>query len=139
MKKIISLALSLSMLACMATNAFATTTTTSIVGAATTNNPVTNQVHENDSLANGVSSFTPAGNSYDVPISVSANETNHRYAVDVEYDDTPLNIAGSTMTWDVNTMTYKTTTNGEGGSASLTKTITIKNRSDLGVNCCSGG
>lgn len=115
MKKIISLALSLSMLACMATNAFAAAHT---IGG-----------------ENGVDSLGANGSDssdYLVKITVSAGDVKHKYAVDVEYTQLDLSITGDTLTWDVNNLEY--VSSGATGLEDKTgNTITIINYSDLPV------
>lgn len=114
MKKLISLALTLAMLCCMATTASAAR----VVG-----DP------------NGVESFDPAsGGTHVVQIDVTTNSVQHRYAVDVEYTASAVEIGGDTLTWNVNTFTYDVTP-GVGGDKTdpINKEITVKNYSDMPV------
>ena len=115
MKKILSLALALAMLCCMATTASAAR----IVGG-----------------SEGVTTFTPAdGGTHVVQIDVTTNSVVHKYAVDVEYTASAVAIGGDTLTWNVNTFTYDVTP-GVGGDKTdpITKEITVKNYSDMPVN-----
>ena len=131
MKKIISLALTLSMLACMATSAFAATTTDHVVG--TRGDHATGTVQE--SIGDGVYPFatTPgADTEYEIQIAVSAGTIQHKYAVDITYTPVNMSITGGTLTWDVNKLEY--VSDGATGLADLIgQEIVITNYSDLSV------
>lgn len=128
MKKIISLALSLSMLACMASTAFAATD--HVVG--------TRGVHQDgtaaDSIGDGVWPFSTNGldTTYELAISVVTGENMHKYAVDITYADMSMSIAGGNMVWDVNKLEY--VPNGEGVALGNNEfDVTVTNYSDLPV------
>lgn len=130
MKKIISLALSLSMLACMATNAFAADPETKpVVGTHGDNKGTENSLLDGvdaENFGNGDSETT-------INIKVSTGNLQHRYAVDVEYTDVVLSLNGGDRTWDVNQLKYVyTSANTQDGNA-WTPTFKIKNYSDLSV------
>lgn len=119
MKKLLSLALTLAMLCCMATTTFAAKTT--VVGP-----------------GDGVTDW-PADledSTYKIDVQVNTNDVVHKYAVDVEYDATAVSIAGDTLTWNVNTMKYDITPGlGAAGntSAPIEKEVTVINRSDRSI------
>ena len=132
MKKIISLALTLSMLACMAISTFAVGPT-SIVGARTTNNPNTSQTHLG-TVADGVdaSNFGTGTSGANVDIKVTTGEVQHRYAVDITYDEMTFAISGSSMVWNVNTLKYESLSDQDGlGDKKFN--VAVTNYSDLPV------
>ena len=118
MKKIISLALSLSMLACMATNAFAVETVEKpgYVGGET-----------------GSTNWPDFQNpNYEVAIKVTTGGIKNKYRVDVTYEVPTLSIDASDLTWNVQTLEY----DYSGASTDLKDTafaVTVENRSDLPV------
>ncbi len=134
MKKIVSLILALVMVFALATTASATTATTNVVG---TYHGVDGEGKSLGTIADGADKV---GNSFtvvnpancEVSINVTLTDTINKYAVDVEYDDAALSLGGGVLTWDVNTMTYKTTTEGT-EPTQTTKTIKIINYSDLPI------
>ena len=117
MKKILSLALTLSMLCCMATTAFAT----NVVGTHGMNNTV----------ADGVADFNAASATTKVDIKVTTGDIQNKYAVDVEFEDIVLAVTGSDMTWDVNQLTY--VSSGAANMDNTSATIKVYNYSDLPV------
>lgn len=129
MKKIVSLALALAMLCCMATTAFAVAETDGhkhIVGSYKTNNTVADG-------ADG-SSFTDPN--VEVSITVTTGSVESRYAVDIDYDTMTLNVSGANLVWDVNKLDYV----AKDGSPAATKPAekvwfgaTVTNYSDNAV------
>ena len=119
MKKLISLALTLAILASLAISVSAER----IVGTDTNHN-----------YKDGVTSITGnTNNTTSVEIKVSAGEYQSRYAVDVEYADLTFSIAGANMVWDVTTLQYVV---AEGGTftAPDSQAIYVYNRSDKTVD-----
>lgn len=110
MKKLFALVLAVVMICAMSTSVFAER----VVGG-----------------SDGVAAFDPKDSSANLAISATIGDTNHRYAIDIEFPTMTFEVAGSNLTWDVNKLEYVTT-----GSTTLTdKTfnITITNYSDLSV------
>ena len=127
MKKLLSLAMTLAMLCCMATTAFAVTD--HVVG--------TYGAHADteDSLNDGVYPFSLNGTDteYEVQIEVSAGRIQHKYAVDVTYTPVNMSITGGQLTWDVNKLEYVSDGNATGLENMENQTITITNYSDLPI------
>lgn len=127
MKKLISYALTLSMLACMATTAFAVTD--HVVGS------YKGPDSPSASLDDGVYPFNKndADTEYEVTIEVSAGHIQHRYAVDVTYEPVEMSITGGELTWDVNNLEYVSSDDIAGLGDMTENKITITNYSDLSV------
>lgn len=68
----------------------------------------------------------------DVDIKVTAGAYEHRYAVDVVYEDMSFEIAGANMVWDVNTLQY-VVLEGQNFTPPTARKITITNYSDMPV------
>jgi len=123
MKKLISLALTLAILASLAISVSAAYP--NVVGTHGANASNANSVND------GVGSFDPASSEAKVDINVTVGDINHRYAVDVEFTDITLQIGGSNLTWDVNKLEY--VTSGASGLEDANSTVTVKNYSDLPI------
>lgn len=124
MKKIISLALSLSMLACMATNAFALEKE-HIIGTRGQYGDVS------DGASGGTAFIDPE---IEVSIQVETASVESRYAVDIEYEKMSLYVNGAKMVWNVNDLEYQP---ADGSSATLENNLwfeaTVVNYSDQKV------
>lgn len=126
MKKLISLALTLAILASLAIGVSAETA--HLVGE---RSGTTGQFADGDTYAE----FAATNPTYDVNISVTAGAVQNRYAVDILYDSMTLAITGSNMVWDVNSLEYVIDPS-KGTDAGITDTtfnVTITNYSDKPV------
>ena len=127
MKKLISYALTLSMLACMATTAFATTD--HVVGS---HGDSGDAKDVDDGVTTG--EFVSSDPSYDLNITVSAGSVQHRYAVDITYSNMEMSMNGGNLVWNVNTLEYESDDDETtAGFANQSFPITITNYSDLPV------
>lgn len=113
MKKLISYALTLSMLVCMATTAFA----------------VKDQVVGDNDGWSPEEWTANADTSYNVDIKVTTGGINHRYAVDLEYEEVVMSISGGSLTWNVNTLKYDVV-GSDAGLADTPFSVSVTNRSD---------
>lgn len=112
MKKLLSLALILALVATLTTSVFATR----VVG-----DP------------DGVPSFPDTeGDATTVSVQATVGTIQHRYAVDIEFPGLSVAVSGSTMTWDVNDLKY-VTSEGAATPDNTTAKVTFTNRSDLPV------
>lgn len=95
MKKVISLALTLAMLCCMATTAFAAN-----------NKHIVGEHGKSGTVADGASTANFNNPDVEVAITVTTGDVESRYAVDIDYDTMSLNIDGADLVWDVNKLDY---------------------------------
>lgn len=122
MKKLISLAMTLAMLCCMATTAFAATD--NVVG----------YYGQNRDVTDGVNPFvvnSGKGN-YELAIKVSTGDLQHRYAVDITYDTMELSITGGNLVWNVYTLEYDADTD-KTAFANTAFNVSVTNYSDMPV------
>ena len=125
MKKALSLILAIMMVFALSTTAFAATE--DIVG--TYNG---NPVPKKETYEDGVTDFSSADSSAVVAIKATSTNVESRYAVDITYSEMNMDIAGTAMVWDVNTLKYVPKTAGS-GIADQTFPVTVTNRSDKPV------
>ncbi len=115
MKKLISIILSLALVACM----FAMNVGAELV------------VGDNDSdkalSAGDGATDIPANSSLSSNVTLNLGTVNHRYAVDITFQTMTLNVGD--VTWNVNTAKYELTDTEQ----TKTWTITVDNYSDMGV------
>lgn len=121
MKKLISLALTLAILASLAIS----------VSAAETDHAVGKR-GETNTVEDGVANFT-SSKQYVMDIKVNTGDVQSRYAVDVEYDVMSLTISGSNMIWNVNTLEYDVATDDATTPTDTWFGVTVKNYSDKPV------
>ena len=120
MKKLISLALTLAMLCCMATTAFAA----NVVGRHNT----TGSYNDGDVLNDAFGGEMPSA---EIKINVATGETISRYAVDIEFSEFTLDIGSGNQTWDVNKLEYVYTDNTTNDATEFESgNITVTNYSD---------
>lgn len=101
MKKLISLALTLAILASLAISVSAEYP--NVVGTHGKNASNANSVND------GVASFPdtdPAVNSTTVTVNATVGEIQSRYAVDIDFADLQVSVSGSDLVWDVNKLEY---------------------------------
>ena len=98
MKKLFALVLAVVMICAMSTSVFAASTK-HIVGT----------YGDNDTVADGVKEDAFAATDPNVVVSITATAggIEHRYAVDIEYDDMTMSVSGSKLIWNVNTLEYE--------------------------------
>lgn len=65
-------------------------------------------------------------------LNVKVSDVTHKYAVDVIFSLDVLTIGG-TITWNVNTMKYEVKDTPLDNNTTITRTVTVSNRSDLPV------
>lgn len=135
MKKFLALILAAAMLCTMTTViATAATTTDHLVGNGTgdvsTDNATTNNGEYTDGLAEGKN--FPNVDGYEISIMATAGSVEHRYAVDITYDELSFSVSTSSMVWDVNTLEYVVKDGGQ-SLANETFNVAITNYSDLPV------
>ena len=130
MEKLISIILSLALVACM----FGMT-----VGAVEITAPGTNNVvgthGGNNELNNGVDANAFSSESAEALVKLTLGTANSKYAVDITFaGDYVINVAG--LTWDVNNLVYVTT-----GATVENKeyTFTVTNYSDKSVSVVANG
>lgn len=93
MKKLISLALTLAILATLTIGASAGFVVGNRTGAG----------YKEGATADAFNTVTP---STDISITVSAGAVQSRYAVDITYDTMDFSLSGTNLVWDVNTLKY---------------------------------
>lgn len=131
MKKLFALILAVVMICAMSVSVFADepeTTTDHVVGThGSTGNPVSDGLTE--------SGFASNNPEYEVNITATVGSVEHRYAVDIEYQDMSFDIAANNLVWNVNTLKYDVK-NPEAATIGTNKAypITVTNYSDLPVN-----
>lgn len=122
MKKLFALVLAVVMICAMSTSVFAAAEHVVGNGKGGTT--------DNGTHTDGATSVD-ASSQAELAITANIGATNHRYAIDIEFPTMSFDVAGSNLTWDVNTLEYVTT-----GATTLeneTFDITITNYSDLSV------
>lgn len=80
--------------------------------------------------SDGVTTFDPTTTTPGEDLNVKVSDVTHKYAVDVVFSLDDLTIGG-TITWNVNTMKYEV--KGTTLDNTITRTVTVSNRSDLPV------
>ncbi len=123
MKKLLSLALILALVATLTTSVFAVSEP--VVGNRGTNNDYTDGDTYTDFDAN-----VPA---VDVGVYVTSGAYESRYAVDIEYSKIEFHVGVSNMVWDVNTMKYVVKEGSSTSTPPEEQYITVKNYSDNSV------
>lgn len=85
------------------------------------------------SVTDGVASFDPANSSTDIKFTFNT-ESEHRYAVDIEFTDTSKSF-GANFVWDVNNHKYvpNGTETADDEAITISPKLTITNHSDLSV------
>lgn len=85
------------------------------------------------SVTDGVASFDPANSSTDIKFTFNT-ESEHRYAVDIEFTDTAKTF-GANFVWDVNKHQYvpNGTETADDTEITIDPKLTITNHSDLSV------
>lgn len=85
------------------------------------------------SVTDGVASFDPANSSTDIKFTFNT-ESEHRYAVDIEFTDTAKTF-GANFVWDVNNHKYvpNGTETADDEAITISPELTITNHSDLSV------
>ncbi len=123
MKKLLSLALILALVATLTTSVFADTTR--VVG----------KTGETPAYENGVTygDFEANVPTVNVGVYVTSGAYESRYAVDIEYSEIKFDVAASNMVWDVTTMKYVVKNSGSTLTKPGDQTITVKNYSDQSV------
>ena len=131
MKKLFALILAVVMICAMSVSVFAADTTEHIIGNGTGNTT------DNDSYTDGLAenlAFPNAG-TYNVNVTATVGQVEHRYAVDITYPNMTFDVAASNLVWNVNTLKYDVK-EGNGTTIGTDKAYEIKvtNYSDLPVD-----
>ena len=125
MKKLFALILAVVMICAMSVNVFATTA--HVVGTHGDNGTVADGLTESGFAANNPT--------YNVNITATVGSVEHRYAVDIEYQNMTFDIAANNLVWNVNTLKYDVK---DAGATTIgtdkAYPITVTNYSDLPVN-----
>lgn len=127
MKKALSLILAIMMVFALSTTAFATRV--DVVGTVIGSTEGTHK----GTVADGVTEIpTDANASTNIAIKATTGNVEHRYAVDINYQDMNLQITGGNLVWNVNSLEYE---NKEGSTAVYDQDfdITVTNYSDMPV------
>lgn len=82
--------------------------------------------------SDGVTTFDPTTTTPGEDLNVKVSDVTHKYAVDVVFSLDDLTIGG-TITWNVNTMKYEVKGTTLDNNTTITRTVTVSNRSDLPV------
>ena len=128
MKKFLALILAAAML-CTMTTVIASAVSKPLVG-----NNAGDGTTDDGTYTDGLAAdknFPAAGN-YNVEITATAGSVEHRYAVDITYDDLSFNVTASKMVWNVNTLQYEVKDGGEALSDKKFN-VAITNKSDLPI------
>lgn len=135
MKKLISLALTLAILATLAIGVSAASEYPTWYPHMVGTHGLTAS-DKNNSYKDGVEldDFASNNPTVDVNITVSAGAVQSRYAVDIEYELMDFSITGSNLVWDVNQLKYvPVASDGTAPLSDKTFGVTIKNYSDQPV------
>ena len=122
MKKLFALVLAVLMICAMSVSVFAETK--NVVG-----------THgEQDSYEDGAKEdeFAPDNFEETMEIKAAVGTVEHRYAVDIEYDELTFNVDGTNLVWNVNTLQYEAAGNA-GNPQKNTYDVKVINYSDLPV------
>ena len=127
MKKTLALILAIVMVCAFATTAFAAD---DIVGTVNGTNSTAN-----GNYLDGATTFDNNGSSANVAIKATQGNVQHRYAVDITYEDMSFDIATGNMVWDVTAFKYIAVDAGDQNAAPTDTSfnVTITNRSDVAV------
>lgn len=129
MKKLFALVLAVAMICAISVSA---AKTENLVGHGK-GDDTTNTGSYTDGLAEDKAFPESASKGYDVDITASVGTIEHRYAVDIEYDELTFNINGSTLVWNVNTLQYDYIGSNNDDS-NKEYNVTVINYSDLPVD-----
>ena len=129
MKKLFALILAVVMICTMSVSVFATTE--HLIGN-NSGDGTTDDGSYKDGLA--ADQDFPSGTTYNVDITAQVGQVQHRYAVDIEYEELVFSITGTELVWNVNTLKYEASTNPAGTPSNSDYTVTVVNYSDLPVD-----
>lgn len=120
MKKLFALVLAVLMICAMSVSVFAE----NVVG----------KRGNTGNYEDGLSDFPSNGSfSKNMEIKATVGSIEHRYAVDIEYDELTFNVDGAILVWNVNDLKYEYK-EAEPGSSNKTYNVTVINYSDLPVD-----